>query len=50
MENLLLIPTSYQTLNLVKVGFAFGQRVEGFSIERRETDVRDIQSRNAQYQ
>ena len=43
MKNLLLISTSYRIQDLVKVGFAFGQRVKGFSIERKEAEVGDIQ-------
>ena len=43
MENLLIISTSYRILNLVKVGFAFGQRVKWFYVERKEAEVGDIQ-------
>ena len=35
MKNLLLISTSYRIQDLAEVGFAFGQRVKGFSIERK---------------
>ena len=43
MKNLLLISTSYRTPDLIQVGFALGQRVKGFSIDRKGTDVRNIQ-------
>ncbi|MGB1902565.1 MAG: hypothetical protein ACPHP0_07750 [Flavobacteriaceae bacterium] len=35
MNNLLLISTSYRTPDLAEFGFAFGQRVIGFSIEQK---------------
>ncbi|MDG1685286.1 MAG: hypothetical protein P8H63_04545 [Flavobacteriaceae bacterium] len=37
MKNLLLISTSYRIQDLAEVGFAFGQKVEGLSIERKGT-------------
>ena len=35
MKNLLLISTSYRIQDPAEVGFAFGQRVKGFSVERK---------------
>ena len=43
MKNLQLISTSYRIRDLAEVGFAFGRRIKGFSIDIKETDVGDIQ-------
>lgn len=43
MKNLLLISTSYRIQDLADVGFAFGQKVEGFSIKQKGTNVGDRQ-------
>ena len=43
MKNLRLISTSYRIRDLAEVGFAFGRRIEGFSIHIKETGVGVIQ-------
>ena len=47
MKNLQLISTSYRIRDLAEVGFAFGRRIKGFSIDIRPTadGTVDIQTR-----
>jgi len=42
MKNLLLISTSYRIQDLVQVGFAFGQRVKWFFVERKGKEINAI--------
>ena len=42
MKNLLLISTSYRIRDLAEVVFAFGEKVEGFSIERKGKEIKVV--------
>ena len=42
MKNLQLISTSYRIRDLAEVGFAFGRRIKGFSIDIKETEINAV--------